>query len=138
MAVVGYASAEASEDAGENVNTITSTARNALLTGTSVPNVVQARTALLVVAGRPERISRKGVERARSWLEEETGSMEVRGGDFPVDSDRIAVLVLLGGVERSDRINQFLERAREAHAATQESGPDAKDAFQNDDLDDLF
>jgi cell division GTPase FtsZ len=138
MAVIGYASAQASADAGENVNTITSTARNALLTGTSVPNVVQARTALLVVAGQPERISRKGVERARSWLEDETGSMEVRGGDFPVDSDRLAVLVLLGGVERSNRINEFLERAREAQSAADEPGEDAKEAFQNEELEDLF
>ena len=138
MAVVGYASAEADEEAGENVNLITSTTRNALLTGTSVPQVVQARTGLLVVAGEPERISRKGVERARSWLEDETGSMEVRGGDFPVESDRIATLVLLGGVERSNRINEFLERAREAQTSTEESGPDRTDAFQNDDLEDLF
>jgi len=138
MAALGYASAQASEDAGENVNTITSTARNALLTGTSVPNVVQSRTALLVVAGRPERISRKGVERARSWLEDETGSMEVRGGDFPVDSDRIAVLVLLGGVERSNRIQEFLGRAREAHTGAEDRRQDPTETFRNEELEDLF
>jgi cell division GTPase FtsZ len=138
MAVLGYASAAASEDAGENVNAITSTTRNALLTGTSVPNVVKSETALLVVAGQPERISRKGVERARSWVEEETGSMQVRGGDFPLDSERIAALVLLGGIERSNRIDQFMERAREAHEARPEAGEDASDAFQNEELEDLF
>jgi cell division GTPase FtsZ len=138
MAVLGYASAAASEDAGENVNAITSTTRNALLTGTSVPNVVQAETGLLVVAGQPERISRKGVERARSWVEEETGSMEVRGGDFPLDSERIATLVLLGGVERSNRINEFMERAREAHESKAEQSADATETFASDELDDLF
>ncbi|MFB6151006.1 MAG: tubulin/FtsZ family protein [Haloarculaceae archaeon] len=137
MAVLGYASASAGEDAGENVNTITSATRNALLTGTSVPNVVKAETALLVVAGEPERISRKGVERARSWVEEETGSMEVRGGDFPLESDRLASLVLLGGVERSNRINEFMERAREAQTA-EEPRNDPSDAFQNEELEDLF
>ena len=138
MAVLGYASAAASEDAGENVNTITSITRNALLTGTSVPNVVKAETALLVVAGEPERISRKGVERARSWVEEETGSMQVRGGDFPLDSDRIASLVLLGGVERSERINEFMERAREANENRPEAGDDPSEAFENEELEDLF
>jgi len=138
MAVLGYASAAASEDAGENVNAITSTTRNALLTGTSVPNVVEAETGLLVVAGQPERLSRKGVERARSWLEEETGSMQVRGGDFPLDSERIATLVLLGGVERSNRIDEFMERAREAHESKTERNADATDTFANEELDDLF
>ena len=138
MAVLGYASAAAAEDAADNVNTITSTTRNALLTGTSVPNVVQAETALLVVAGQPERISRKGVERARRWVEEETGSLEVRGGDFPLDSDRIASLVLLGGVERSNRINEFMDRAREAHENAPEPGTDPSEAFENEELEDLF
>ncbi|MFB6087469.1 MAG: tubulin/FtsZ family protein [Haloarculaceae archaeon] len=138
MSALGYASAEASEDAGENVNTITSTTRNALLTGMSVPNVVEAETALLIIAGEPDRISRKGVERARSWVEEETGSMQVRGGDFPLESDRIAALVLLGGVERSSRINEFMERAREAHEATDEPQDDPSEAFENEELEDLF
>jgi len=139
MAAIGYASAAASSDAGDNVNAITSTTRNALLTGTSVPNVVKARTGLLVVAGQPERISRKGVERARKWLEEETGSMEVRGGDFPLDSDRIAALVLLGGIERSGRIQEFLDRAREAQETREaRSEPDSQEAFGTEELEDLF
>jgi len=139
MAALGYASAEASKDAGENINTITSVTRNALLTSMSVPNVVKAETALLVIAGDPERISRKGVERARSWLEDETGSLEVRGGDFPLDSDRVGALVLLGGVERSNRIDEFMERARQAHEQDQQrERTDPTDEFQNDELDDLF
>jgi cell division GTPase FtsZ len=137
MSAIGYASAAAAPDASDTVNAITSTTRNALLTGTSVPNVVQAQTGLLVVAGRPDHISRKGVERARKWLEEETGSMEVRGGDFPLESDRIASLVLLGGVERSDRIEAFLDRAREAQDES-ESTVDHEEAFGSEELEDLF
>jgi cell division GTPase FtsZ len=137
MSTLGYASAAASEDAGENVNAITSTTRSALLTGMSVPNIVKAETALVVIAGEPARISRKGVERARSWVEEETGSMQVRGGDFPVDSDRIAALVLLGGVERSARIDEFMERAREAQS-DDEPQEDPSELFENEELEDLF
>ncbi len=138
IACVGYASAEASEDAGDNVNTITSLTRSALLTSMSLPNAVEAEAALLVVAGEPSRISRKGVERARSWLEEETGSLQVRGGDFPLSTDRLAALVLLGGIERSTRVQEFMDRAREAATNQQEQQSDPAEAFANDDLEGLF
>ena len=136
VASLGYASAEAHEDASENVNTITSLTRNSLLTGMSLPNAVEAEAALLVIAGDPERISRKGVERARKWVEEETGSLQVRGGDFPLESDRLGALVLLGGVERSKRVQEFLDRAREAQEEVEERDP--VEQFGNDDLEDLF
>jgi len=136
IACLGYASATAGEDAEDNVNTITSTTRSALLTGMSLPDAVEAEAALLVIAGRPERISRKGVERARKWVEEETGSLQVRGGDFPLESDRLAALVLLGGVERSERIQEFLDRARDAQAEAADRDP--VEQFGNEDLEDLF
>lgn len=137
IASLGYASAEAAEDTSENINTITSLTRNALLTGMSLPNAVEAEAALLVIAGEPDRISRKGVERARKWVEEETGSLQVRGGDFPLDSDRLAALVLLGGVERSQRVQEFLDRAREAQEQDLEDH-DPVEQFANDELEDLF
>jgi cell division GTPase FtsZ len=137
VASLGYAAADASEDPAENINVITSLTRTALLTGMSLPNAVEAEAALLVIAGEPERIPRKGVEKARKWLEEETGSLQVRGGDFPLASDRLAALVLLGGVERSQRLTEFMDRARDAQAASQDNAP-AGDSFENDDLDDLF
>jgi len=136
IAALGFASADASEDAGENVNVITSTTRKALLTAMSVPDSTVADAALVVVAGDPDRISRKGVERARRWVEEETGSLEVRGGDFPLDSEYIATLVLLAGIERSDRLEAFMARAREA--ATQTEREDPRAAFQNEEIEDLF
>ena len=136
IASLGYASAEAHEDAGQNINTITSLTRKALLTGMSLPNAIDAEAALLVIAGEPGRISRKGVEQARSWVEDETGSLQVRGGDFPLDSDRLGALVLLGGVERSQRVQEFMDRAREAQEA--EESHDPTELFENEELDDLF
>jgi cell division GTPase FtsZ len=136
LAAVGYAAAESSENPDENVNAITSVTRNALLTETSLPDATSAEAALLVVAGDPDRISRKGVESARSWLGEETGTMQVRGGDMPVDSERVAALVLLSGVERSDRIEAFFDRANEAVDDTE--GEDATESVTSDDLDGLF
>ncbi|MEF8756990.1 MAG: tubulin/FtsZ family protein, partial [Halobacteriales archaeon] len=140
MAAMGYATAAPGEDSADNVNAISSVVRNALLTNTSLPNASRADAALVVVAGRPEAIPRKGVERARKWVEEETGSLEVRGGDYPVDSDQLAAIVLLGGIERSPRVEEFMERAaaarEEAEAAAEAAGPD--DQFNNDQLEDLF
>jgi cell division GTPase FtsZ len=95
----------------------------------------------VVAAGRPEFLSRKGVERARSWVEEQTSSMEVRGGDFPLDTDEVISLVLLSGIERSPRVQEFMDRAAEAERETTEQERQAEAAettFQNDELDDLL
>jgi cell division GTPase FtsZ len=141
MAALGYASAEAAADPAANVNTVTSLARRALHTGTSLPDATTAESALFVVAGHPDRIPRKGVERARRWVEEETGSLAVRGGDFPLQSERLAALVLLGGVERSGRVDEFMDRARRAAQEAGELDAEREDpatAFQNDDIDSLM
>ncbi|MFC6615319.1 tubulin/FtsZ family protein [Halopenitus salinus] len=141
IAAVGYASATAAPEAEENISAVMSTTRKAVMTGLSLPEATEADAALLVAAGEPDRIPRKGVERARRWLEEETGSAAVRGGDFPLSSDRIAAIVLLGGVERSARVETFLERAREAARETDELEQERSDpaaAFDNEDLDGLF
>ena len=139
IAALAYADAEAAPDADANINTVTSTARKAVLTGSSLPNATDADAALLIVAGDPDAIPRKGVERARRWVEEETGSLQVRGGDFPLSSDRLATLALLGGVERSERIQSFMERAAAAQEAEQESEESSDPGAQwaSDDLDDL-
>jgi cell division GTPase FtsZ len=136
IAAVGYASAEASPDAAENVSVVPSLTRRAVKTGTSLQGVSKAESALLVVAGRPEAIPRKGAERARRWLEEETDSMQVRGGDFPLDSDRLAVLVVLAGLERSDAVQRFLDRAKQFSRDAEER--EAPEMFQNDRLDNLL
>jgi hypothetical protein len=62
--------------------------------------------------------------------------MEVRGGDFPLDSEKVAALVVLSGVERSDRVNTFMDKAKQAAKSQgQQSDPEE---FMNDDLDNLL
>ncbi|WP_226005385.1 tubulin/FtsZ family protein [Natrinema salinisoli] len=138
VAALGYATEIASDDSSENINTAMTVSRQALLTGTSLPEATTADSALLVVAGRPDAIPRKGVEKARHWLEDETGSMQVRGGDFPIDSDRLGALVLLGGAERSDRVQSFMERAREATEEAESESTDHADQLTDDRLENLF
>jgi len=137
MAAIGYNEVAAAESTEENINTILTATRSALLSGLSLTGETTAESALLVITGDPDRISRKGVEKSRRWLEDETGSMQVRGGDFPTDSDQIGALVLLGGIQSSDRIEGFFARAQEAAAAPTEMEADEDKLFQNDDLDDL-
>jgi len=140
IAALGYAAAEAAPDAEGNINAVTAAARRAVFTGSSLPDATDADAALLIVAGDPDTIPRKGVERARRWVEEETGSLQVRGGDFPLSSDRIATLVLLGGVERSERLETFMQRASAAREATpaEEAATDPGEQWSSDDLDDLL
>jgi len=138
IAALGYAAAEAAPDAEGNINAVTAAARRAIFTGSSLPDATDADAALLIVAGDPDTIPRKGVERARRWVEEETGSLQVRGGDFPLSSDRIATLVLLGGVERSERLETFMERASAAQEAAEEAATDPGEQWSSDDLDDLL
>lgn len=137
IAALGYAVAPSSEDAGENISVITSVTRNALMTSMSLPDATDAATGLLVVAGHPERISRKGIESARRWIEDETGTLEVRGGDFPIGSESIASLVLLGGLEGSPRIEQFMDRAREASEGLDDDH-DPMEGMESERLDDLM
>ncbi|WP_049922821.1 tubulin/FtsZ family protein [Halopiger djelfimassiliensis] len=138
IAALGYASEAASDDSSENVRTAMTVSRQALLTGTSLPDATTADSALLVIAGEPDKIPRKGVEKARRWLEDETGSMQVRGGDFPLDSDRLGALVLLGGAERSARIDEFMERAREANREQEQDRTDPAEQLVDDRLENLF
>ncbi len=63
------------------------------------------------MSGPPEHLNRKGIERGRKWLEEQTGSMEVRGGDYPVNEPHVASVVLLSGVTNVLRIKELQQGA---------------------------
>ncbi|MFB6135117.1 MAG: tubulin/FtsZ family protein [Halanaeroarchaeum sp.] len=136
LGAIGYASADAAEDASENVNVVTSTVRKALMSGMSVPETKRADAGLVIVAGPPDRVPRKGVERARRWVEEQTESLQVRGGDLPLQTERIGIVIVLSGIARSQRIESFMERASQANEETQQEDPAA--AFDTNELDDLF
>ncbi|MDY6818228.1 MAG: tubulin/FtsZ family protein [Halobacteriales archaeon] len=138
IAALGYANAVASEEAEENIHAVMSITRQALRSNMSLPDTTEAGAALIVIAGKPEIIPRRGVERARRWLEEETGSLEVRGGDYPLDSERIGALVLLSGLERGDAIEEFLEIANQAQEEAESARPDPAEAFHNEEIEDLF
>ena len=100
----------------ETTNRIASLVRKAALGRLTLPCDISATEKSLVVAsGPPEYLDRKGVERGRRWIEDETGSMEVRGGDYPIpDSEQVAAAVILSGVTDVPRVRELQQIAIEA------------------------
>ncbi|MDG5758118.1 tubulin/FtsZ family protein [Natronococcus sp. A-GB1] len=102
-------------DTAETTNRITSLVRKATLGRLTLPCEVDGtERALLVLAGPSSYLNRKGIERGRTWLEDETGSMEVRGGDYPRQEPEVDAVVLLSGVTNVPRIKRLQEVAIEA------------------------
>jgi len=103
-------------DTAHTTNRIMSLVRKSALGRLTLPCEIEgAERALLVMAGPPRYLNRKGIERGRKWLEEQTGSMEVRGGDYPVsNSGFVAGVILLSGVTNVPRIKELQRVAIEA------------------------
>ena len=159
VSTVGYAVAEVDGDdgllsrfsegeqsvasSGDAANRITSLVRSATLGRLTLPcNVGSVERALVVVAGPPDQLARRGIERGRKWLEEQTGSLEVRGGDYPIPgAGSVAAAVLLSGVTDVPRIEALKARAVDADEAAAEAtaGREAgMSDLMDDSLDPLF
>jgi cell division GTPase FtsZ len=147
VSTIGYASAAVEKpkrslfgrnspgpvDEGAAVTRVLSLVRRAALGRLTLPcEIAGAERALVVVAGPPEQISRRGVERGRKWLEEATGSMEVRGGDYPVpDSGHVAAVVLLSGVYDVPRVKELQRVAIETQRNIEDRGRTAPGALSD-------
>jgi cell division GTPase FtsZ len=165
VSTVGYASEEVEEqqsggllsrltgseendslDTAHTTNRITSLVRKAALGRLTLPCEIEgAERALLVMAGPPRHLNRKGIERGRKWLEEQTGSMEVRGGDYPVSgSGFVAGVILLSGVTNVPRIKELQQVAIEAQDNIEEIREESEKNLENlvddgeDELESLF
>lgn len=142
--ILGGGSSDDEEKGPESVNRITSLTRQATLGRLTLPcNQASAKRALVIVAGPPEKLSRKGIENARQWLEDEAETMEVRGGDYPVDEDQISVTVLLSGVDDSNRVRDMQEKAVKAKHNIEDLRSESDDLndiakTDSDDIDSLF
>ncbi|MFU8867183.1 tubulin/FtsZ family protein [Natronococcus sp.] len=132
-------------DTAETTNRITSLVRKATLGRLTLPCEVDGtERALLVLAGPSSYLNRKGIERGRTWLEDETGSMEVRGGDYPRREPEVNAVVLLSGVTNVPRIKRLQEVAIEAQdriddiEAEREQNLETLVADEADELEPLF
>lgn len=93
---------------------IISLVRRAMLGRLTLPcDFSTAERALVLVAGPPDELDRKGIEKAKSWVEENIAGVEVRGGDYPVNSNYVAAVVLLSTIGNAPRIRELTAIARE-------------------------
>jgi cell division GTPase FtsZ len=134
--------AEESESESTDAAKIKGLVRRATNSRLTVPcDVSSADRALIVFAGPPDVISRKGVESAREWLEQEADTVDVLAGDDPrPDSSNLAAVVLLSNVTDTPRINEIQNQAVDAQNKIQEQDAVREEEIQSlitDDDDDL-
>ena len=115
--------------------------RRAMLGRLTLPcDYSTAERALVLVAGPPAELDRKGVEKSKSWVEENIAGVEVRGGDYPVDSGYVAAVVLLASIGNAPRIRELMELAKEAkeEVAKSRERAAAVSMFEDSEVDPLF
>ncbi|WP_135664479.1 tubulin/FtsZ family protein [Halorhabdus rudnickae] len=133
-------------ETANTTNRITSLVRKAALGRLTLPCEIEgAERVLLVISGPPRELNRKGIERGRKWLEEQTGSMEVRGGDYPAsDSKYVAASILVSGVHNVPRVKELQQVAIEAQDNIDDLRSESEENLaelvedEEDELDPLF
>jgi len=95
-------------------------------------DVASVERSLVVVAGPTDEFSRKGLERARQWVEEETESMDVLAGDSPQPSvDRLSAVVVLSNPTEVRRVDELQGQAVDAKGNMQAQEEARDDAIQD-------
>ncbi|MDI9646259.1 MAG: tubulin/FtsZ family protein [Archaeoglobales archaeon] len=78
-------------------------------------DIRSAERALILIAGPPEQLDRKGLEKAKLWIEEQISGVEVRAGDYPTRRTKyVAALVVLANVTEIPRVKELQRLAAEA------------------------
>ena len=90
---------------------ITSLTRRAAAGRLTIPcDVTTAERALVIAAGPPGELNRKGVEKSKERVEDLIRGTEVRGGDFPLVKSRyVSTVVLFSGVSNIPRVKEIQE-----------------------------
>ncbi len=117
---------------------ILSLVRRAMLGRLTLPcDYHSAERALVLVAGSPNQLDRKGIEKAKNWVEENIAGVEVRGGDYPVGSNHVAAIVLLSSIKNAPRVTDLLEIARKTREDVEKS-VDKRNVRLDEHVDPLF
>jgi cell division GTPase FtsZ len=128
----------------DSVTRITSLVRRAVAGRLTIPcDVSTAQRALIIAAGPPKELNRKGIEKSKVRIEEMIKGKEVRGGDFPlVKGQHVSTIVLFSGVTDVPRIKELQEIAAEAQekmkAVATEKDAEKKHIETNDVVKPLF
>ena len=77
-------------------------------------DVSGARTAALIVKGRPQYLFTQAITKGRSRLEELTTVGKVRSGDYPDKSSKdLSAITLVSGITDFSRLDQMKRRVQE-------------------------
>jgi Cell division GTPase len=113
--------------------------RRAMLGRLTLPcDYSSAQRALVLIAGPPNEMDRKGVEKAKSWVEENIAGVEVRGGDYPVESNYIAAVVVLATIQNAPRIKELMVIAKETKEDVLKTKDKKPAAMFDDGIEPLF
>ncbi|WAI00585.1 tubulin/FtsZ family protein [Methanogenium organophilum] len=138
----GLKKREASEEVltGEDKSAkIIGLVRRAMLGRLTMPcDYTTAERALVLIAGPSGEMDRKGVEKSKSWVEENIAGVEVRGGDYPTESSKVAAVVVLATIGDAPRIRELMEIAKETKEDVVKSKERRSSMFDGDEIDPLF
>ncbi|RLM71590.1 cell division protein [Halorubrum sp. Atlit-8R] len=131
--LANFKESEESQSDSTDAAKIKGLVRRATNSRLTVPcDVSSADRALIVFAGPPDVISRKGVESAREWLEQEADTVDVLAGDDPrPDSSTLAAVVLLSNVTETPRINEIQNQAVDAQDKIQQQDAVREEEIQS-------
>ena len=118
---------------GDATNRITSLVRKATLGKLTLQcEVDSTERALLLVSGPPDALNRKGIDKARKWLENQTQCMEVRAGDYPLpNEEKVAAIVVLAGVTDVPRVKEMQRMAIEAEERNEELRSQSEEGLED-------
>ena len=132
-------------DSLDSVTRITSLVRRAVAGRLTIPcDVSTAEKALIIAAGPPKELSRKGIEKSKVRVEDMIRGKEVRGGDYPlVKGQHVSTIVLFSGVSDIPRIKELQEIGTEAQEKIKEVSNEKEKDFKelmdtNDNIKPLF
>ena len=114
------------------INGLVRRAVNSRLTLPCEPS--SADRALIVISGPPSELSRKGLESAREWIEQEVDTVEVLAGDDPrPNASALSSTVLLSNVTETPRIDAIQQQAVDAQDKIKE-----QEAVRDEEIQDLI
>jgi cell division GTPase FtsZ len=116
----------------DTVTRITSLVRRAVAGRLTIPcDVSTAEKALIIAAGPPKELSRKGIEKSKVRVEEMIRGREVRGGDYPlVKGQHVSTIILFSGVSNVPRIKELQEIGVEAQERIKEVSSEKESEFK--------
>jgi cell division GTPase FtsZ len=83
----------------------------------------EAGRGLLMISGPKSQINVEGFFQAKSWLEQEIDSYEIRGGDYPISAiDELRGIVLLSGFTDLPRLQELRTRVNGNGHSPKENG----------------